>query len=188
MHSRRSVPAYAFAVTLALLLLTAVDPYSGAFAAPRYELASAAWASEAEQKLGVTQSEFNASARDGYSATAKPKPVVPVWTPPAAAIPDPGTAQAYARARLASMGMGDDQYACLFNLFAKESGWRVNAHNKSSGAYGIPQALPGSKMATAGADWETNAETQVNWGIGYVMGRYGTPCGAWNHSVTSGWY
>jgi hypothetical protein len=64
----------------------------------------------------------------------------------------------------------------------------VYAYNASSGAYGIPQALPGSKMATAGADWETNAATQINWGLGYVNGRYGSPCGAWAHSESAGWY
>jgi hypothetical protein len=89
---------------------------------------------------------------------------------------------------LASRGMGESEYACLFALWAKESGWRVNAHNKSSGAYGIPQALPGSKMATVGADWETSAATQITWGLAYITGRYGTPCGAWAKSQTSGWY
>ena len=62
------------------------------------------------------------------------------------------------------------------------------ATSASSGAYGIPQALPGSKMATAGADWETNAGTQIEWGLGYIQGRYATPCGAWAHSQDVGWY
>jgi SLT domain-containing protein len=74
----------------------------------------------------------------------------------------------------ANYGWGDDQFACLVSLWNKESGWRVNAAN-SSGAYGIPQALPGSKMASAGADWETNPATQIAWGMGYIAGRYGTP-------------
>ncbi|MCY7287980.1 MAG: G5 domain-containing protein, partial [Cryobacterium sp.] len=73
-------------------------------------------------------------------------------------------------------------------LWNKESGWRVNAENSSSGAYGIPQALPGSKMATAGDDWQTNPATQIQWGLGYISGRYGTPCGAWAHSSDVGWY
>jgi hypothetical protein len=73
-------------------------------------------------------------------------------------------------------------------LWNKESGWRVNAYNSGSGAYGIPQALPGSKMASAGADWQTNAATQIKWGLGYIKGRYGTPCGAWGHSQSVGWY
>jgi hypothetical protein len=85
-------------------------------------------------------------------------------------------------------GYGSNQFDCFNNIIMRESMWRVNATNPSSGAYGIPQALPGSKMATAGADWETNAGTQIEWGLGYVQGRYGTPCGAWAHSQESGWY
>ena len=85
-------------------------------------------------------------------------------------------------------GWGDDQYSCLYNLWQRESNWNVYAQNRSSGAYGIPQALPGSKMATAGADWQTNPVTQISWGLGYIAGRYGTPCGAWGHSQSVGWY
>lgn len=107
---------------------------------------------------------------------------------PRAAAPDPGSAQAIARDMLAARGMGDDQYACLYNLWMRESNWNMYAQNPSSGAYGIPQALPGSKMASAGADWQTNAVTQITWGIGYIEGRYGTPCGAWGHSQAVGWY
>jgi hypothetical protein len=73
-------------------------------------------------------------------------------------------------------------------LWNKESHWNVYAHNVRSGAYGIPQALPGDKMATAGADWATNPATQITWGLGYIGGRYGTPCGAWGHSQAKGWY
>jgi hypothetical protein len=64
----------------------------------------------------------------------------------------------------------------------------VNAQNKSSGAYGIPQALPGSKMASAGADWQTNPATQITWGLGYISARYGTPCAAYAHLQSSNWY
>lgn len=107
---------------------------------------------------------------------------------PRAAAPDPGSAQAFARDLLQSKGWGDDQYACLYNLWMRESNWNVYAQNSSSGAYGIPQALPGSKMASAGSDWQTNPETQIRWGVGYIEGRYGTPCGAWAHSEAVGWY
>ena len=58
----------------------------------------------------------------------------------------------------------------------------------SSGAYGIPQALPGSKMASAGSDWRTNPKTQIKWGLGYISGRYGDPCGAWSHFLRKNWY
>ena len=74
--------------------------------------------------------------------------------------------------RVSSYGWGSDQFRCLDLLWTRESGWRADAYNASSGAYGIPQALPGSKMATAGADWETNAGTQIEWGLGYIQGRY----------------
>ncbi|MCC2031111.1 lytic transglycosylase domain-containing protein [Microbacterium allomyrinae] len=100
----------------------------------------------------------------------------------------PADAQATARVMIGNYGWGDDQFACLVSLWNKESGWNYAAHNRSSGAYGIPQALPGSKMASAGADWQTNAATQISWGLGYISGRYGTPCGAWGHSQSTGWY
>ncbi|MGC5222531.1 hypothetical protein ACPW96_08005 [Micromonospora sp. DT81.3] len=102
----------------------------------------------------------------------------------------PAGAQATARSMAAAnYGWGDDQFSsCLVPLWNKESGWNYRAYNASSGAFGIPQALPGSKMASAGADWQTNAATQVAWGLGYIAGRYGTPCGAWAHSQSVGWY
>ena len=85
-------------------------------------------------------------------------------------------------------GWGGDQFQCLDKLWQKESGWSYTAYNASSGATGIPQSLPGSKMATAGADWQTNAVTQITWGLGYIKGAYGTPCSAWSHSQSMNWY
>ena len=85
-------------------------------------------------------------------------------------------------------GWTGDQWACLDNLWARESGWSHTAGNKTSGAYGIPQALPGSKMAVYGADWQTNPATQITWGLAYISGRYGTPCGAWGHFTAKNWY
>jgi hypothetical protein len=85
-------------------------------------------------------------------------------------------------------GFKIDQFPCLDKLFKKESGWNYRAANHSSGAYGIPQALPGSKMAKFGDDWKTNPATQIKWGLDYIEGRYDTPCGAWSHSESSGWY
>lgn len=100
----------------------------------------------------------------------------------------PADAQATARSMIGGYGWGDDQFSCLVSLWNKESGWNYQAYNRSSGAYGIPQALPGSKMGSAGADWQTNPATQIAWGLGYISGRYGTPCGAWGHSQSTGWY
>ena len=80
------------------------------------------------------------------------------------------------------------QYTCLVKLWHRESGWSQTSHNRRSGAHGIPQALPGSKMAKAGPNWRTNPATQIKWGLGYVNNRYGTPCGAWKHFQRRGWY
>lgn len=100
----------------------------------------------------------------------------------------PGEAKALAKSMVAERGMGADQYACLEKLWTRESGWRVKAANSSSGAYGIAQALPGTKMASIAPDWRTNAKTQIIWGLGYVKARYGTPCGAWSAFQAKGWY
>lgn len=101
----------------------------------------------------------------------------------------PEGAQATAREMAASdYGWGDDQFSCLSNLWQKESGWSYTAENASSGAYGIPQALPGSKMATIADDWRTNAATQIAWGLSYIDRSYGTPCAAWSHSQSVNWY
>jgi hypothetical protein len=97
-----------------------------------------------------------------------------------------GSARAIARSQLAARGWSD-QFGCLDRLWQRESGWRVSASN-ASGAYGIPQALPGSKMASAGDDWRTNPATQIRWGLGYIGSRYGGPCAAWSHSQSTGWY
>ncbi len=108
--------------------------------------------------------------------------------PPPGVVVDRAGAKAYAASRLPSYGWGSDQFRCLDLLWTRESGWRADAYNRSSGAYGIPQSLPGSKMASAGADWRTNAATQINWGLGYIDARYGSPCGAWAHSEAYNWY
>ena len=100
----------------------------------------------------------------------------------------PSEARDYARGALGGYGWGDDQFSCLVSLWNRESGWRADALNPWSGAYGIPQALPGEKMAAAGLDWRTNAATQITWGLSYIKSRYGSPCGAWAHSESTGWY
>jgi hypothetical protein len=89
---------------------------------------------------------------------------------------------------LGSYGWSSSQFSCLDPLWNQESGWNVYATNPSSHAYGIPQALPGSKMASAGPDWQTDAATQIRWGLGYIKGSYGSPCGAWAHEQADGWY
>lgn len=85
-------------------------------------------------------------------------------------------------------GWDAQEFACLDPLWNAESGWNHRAHNRSSGAYGIPQSLPGSKMQSAGSDWQTNPQTQIRWGLSYIKQRYETPCGAWNHFQRKRWY
>jgi hypothetical protein len=99
-----------------------------------------------------------------------------------------GTPQQIAAAMLSQYGWSSDQMSCLQPLWQRESNWQVTATNASSGAFGIPQALPASKMASAGSDWQTSAYTQIKWGLGYIQQVYGSPCGAWNHEMASGWY
>ncbi|HET6826660.1 MAG TPA: hypothetical protein VFH64_12090 [Amnibacterium sp.] len=90
----------------------------------------------------------------------------------------PAGAQSSAQGRMGAYGWDSSQFDCLVRLWNIESGWEWDAYNTSSGAYGIPQALPGDKMASAGGDWRTSSATQIDWGLGYIQGRYGTPCGA----------
>lgn len=187
-HSR-SLPIFASFASLAFVLVSVVDP-TGAIAATAATttIAPASEDSGPAQQLSVAGGFTNSIARDEFttSVIAPPKPAT--LAAPAAGTPDPGSAQAIARDMLIARGWGDDEYSCLVALWSKESGWNVYAHNGSSGAYGIPQALPGEKMASAGADWATNPATQITWGLGYISGRYGTPCGAWSTSQAQGWY
>lgn len=81
-----------------------------------------------------------------------------------------------------------DQFQCFSNIVNHESSWNYRASNPSSGAYGLVQALPGSKMSSAGADWQTNPATQIKWGLSYMDGRYGSPCGAWSFWQANHWY
>ena len=105
----------------------------------------------------------------------------------AAAAVRPGTNRALGKQMAAARGWGDAQFVCLDQLWTRESGWSQRASN-ASGAYGIPQAMPGGKMASAGSDWATNPRTQIAWGLSYIGGRYGTPCGAWSAFQSKGWY
>jgi len=113
-----------------------------------------------------------------------------LWQVSQSITPDPAAAQAYARSQLGAHGWGSDQWGCLYDLWTHESGWRVNAYNPSSAAYGIPQAWPGQKMALYGSDWMTSYVTQINWGLAYIKSSYGSPCAAWSFEMshTPNWY
>ena len=101
---------------------------------------------------------------------------------------NPTEAQAIGKEMMLAAGFGEDQWGCLYNLWMRESGWRTTAGNVSSGAYGIPQSLPASNMAAFGGDYLTNPRTQIAWGLSYIKGRYGTPCGGWSAFQAKGWY
>jgi uncharacterized protein YabE (DUF348 family) len=115
--------------------------------------------------------------------SAPPSGLVAACPPPSSGTASQVQAQDIARCMLAKQG-DSDQFTCLANIWDNESGWRVTAGN-ASGAYGIPQALPGWKM---GDGWQTNASVQINWGLGYIAARYGTPCGAWSFWQAHHWY
>jgi hypothetical protein len=135
---------------------------------------------EAEAKAAA---ERAAAAKKSSRSSARTAPAAPAAAPVASGSPrEIGLQMVLAR------GWSEAQFACLDKLYMKESGWNPNAHNRSSGAHGIPQALPGSKMASHGSDWQTNPATQIAWGLDYIAGRYGDPCGAWSHSQAKNWY
>lgn len=92
------------------------------------------------------------------------------------------------QALMPQYGMSPSQFGCIDQIWTQESNWNVHADNPNSSAYGIPQALPGSKMSSAGPDWANNAETQIRWGLGYIKARYGSPCSAAAFKSAHGWY
>ena len=129
-----------------------------------------------------------AAAAAQPTTTAQPRTTAQPGSSPTAATVAAGSPQQIAEAMLGSFGWSSSQFSCLDPLWAHESGWSVTAYNAGSGAYGIPQALPGSRMASAGPDWQTNAATQIRWGLEYIKSTYGSPCAAWDHEQATGWY
>ncbi len=146
--------------------------------------AAAVQAAAVQAQAAATQAQADRLAQEQAAAAraSRSRSVAPVPAPAAS-----GDPRAIAQAMLNARGQGS-QFSCLDQLWNRESGWSLTASNASSGAYGIPQSLPGSKMASAGADWQTNAATQITWGLSYIADRYGSPCAAWGHSQSSGWY
>ncbi|MGO4299680.1 coiled-coil domain-containing protein [Leifsonia sp. RAF41] len=138
-----------------------------------------------EQQYAAGQAAAAAAA-----AAANPGGGSDGFAPPPGMVVDPAGAQAYAASRLGAYGWDGGQMPCLIKLWNHESGWRADAYNTSSGAYGIPQAWPASKLASAGADWMTNQNTQVNWGLDYINRAYGSPCAAWTFEMSHdpNWY
>jgi hypothetical protein len=144
----------------------------------------------AARQAAVRQAIARERARKAAQARAARQQQQAATAPAAATQPATasGSPQQIAQGMLGSYGWSASQFSCLQPLWNAESGWNVSASNTSSGAYGIPQALPGSKMASAGADWQTDAATQIRWGLGYIRSVYGSPCGAWSHEQAYGWY
>ncbi|MFC4113724.1 lytic transglycosylase domain-containing protein [Nonomuraea zeae] len=121
-----------------------------------------------------------------------PAPIkVRTWTTsaqPKVPIVGPSRNKQIALGQVVQRAWNFQEFRCLDNLWTRESNWNHRALNHSSGAYGIPQALPAGKMRGAGPDWKSNPETQIRWGLAYIKGRYGRPCGAWGHWRSHNWY
>jgi hypothetical protein len=165
--------------------------------APAPDLAPAA-AATSTTSSAQTAGAVAATAAARVVATSAPRPraAAPVVrkVAPRAVVPfrfgSPAYSQWWARRLMATRysWRSSGQFQCLVQLWNRESHWNYRSHNRSSGAHGIPQALPGAKMARVGRDWRTNPVTQIRWGLGYIKGAYGSPCGAWGHWRSHGWY
>jgi hypothetical protein len=158
-------------------------------AAAKTAAAKAAAAKAAAAKAAQQQAAQQAAQQQATQQQAAQQQAAQPTTAqqPAASAPS-GSPQQIAEQMLSQFGWSSGQFSCLQPLWALESGWNVYASNPSSGAYGIPQALPGSKMASAGPDWQSDAATQIRWGLTYIQGTYGSPCAAWSHEEADGWY
>ncbi|MDP5226137.1 MULTISPECIES: lytic transglycosylase domain-containing protein [Arthrobacter] len=149
------------------------------------ELAREQAAAAAAAAAAAQQNSGTGGGGGGGAVVDPPSVLVP---PAGGGLNDPAAAQAYAAGQLGAYGWGQDQFRCLQLLWTQESSWMTTATNPSSDAYGIAQALPAGKYASAGSDWLTNYRTQITWGLGYIRDRYGSPCNAWGHEISFNWY
>ena len=174
-----------FIFVAGFVMVTTIDPYSGNFASADSSLVLESVDTEYQSLVlvNVAQTQFQRGGFELVNGATKVKMFVQN-----APIPDSGSAKDFALQQVREKGWEYEQYSCLVKLWERESNWRWNALNKSSGAYGIPQSWPANKMASAGADWQTNPETQIRWGIRYINGRYKSPCAALAHSDEHNWY
>ncbi|HWL59773.1 MAG TPA: lytic transglycosylase domain-containing protein [Microbacteriaceae bacterium] len=186
-HGLRVLPLFATLAVAGLVSAAAIAPSTTMSSSAAAVTSGAAVTQDVGGLAGLASI---AGAREHFTSEAAPPPPPPVQvrTAPAAGIPDPGTARAIGLQMTLDRGWPASEFDCLAALWDRESRWDVYAFNASSGAYGIPQALPGDKMASHGADWQTNPATQISWGLSYIGGRYGSPCGAWDFSNRNGWY
>ena len=158
-------------------------------AAAKAAAAKAAAAKAASAKAAVAKAAAQQAAQEqaAQQQATQQQAAQQTTAQPATSAPS-GSPQQIAEQMLSQFGWSSSQFSCLQPLWALESGWNIYASNPSSGAYGIPQALPGSKMASAGPDWQGDAATQIRWGLSYIQGTYGSPCAAWSHEEADGWY
>ena len=203
-----------FSVAAAFVGLFALQPRTAPIANASDYFAPSNSVTASTSQSAVTGAAASAGiSRDGYTVTQPPAPepvVAPVavkgnapvsaspgassaagcaaLTVPQPGPPESGTPKDMGYQAVLAHGWDIQQYYYLLALWNRESGWNPSANNASSGAYGIPQALPGSKMAAFGDDWQSNPATQIAWGLSYIVGRYGTPCDAWASSEERGWY
>jgi hypothetical protein len=167
------------AATAAVAKAAAQKAAAAKAAAAKAAAAKAAAAKAAAQQAAQEQAAQQQATQQqaAQQTTAQPATSAPSGSP-----------QQIAEQMLSQFGWSSSQFSCLQPLWALESGWNIYASNPGSGAYGIPQALPGSKMASAGPDWQSDAATQIRWGLTYIQGTYGSPCAAWSHEEADGWY
>lgn len=154
--------------------------------AAQTEMKTAALVAETDQLRASLAAAQEKKAADDAAELAAEQAAAAAAALAAANTPD-GARETARQMAASRYGWGEDQFQCLNSLWQKESSWNYEAYNPS-GATGIPQALPGGKMASAGSDWADNAATQIAWGLGYISSVYGTPCSAWGHSQATNWY
>ncbi|MFJ5885877.1 lytic transglycosylase domain-containing protein [Kitasatospora cineracea] len=164
---------------------------ASASAAAASASASASASAEAAAKAKASaEAKARASASASAAARAQQRPSLSASPSPSAGSSGSGSSSAYSGTpqQIAAQIVPAGQLQCFSNIVERESSWNVHATNSSSGAYGLMQALPGSKMASAGADWRDNPATQIKWGLAYMNETYGSPCAAWSFWQAHNWY
>jgi hypothetical protein len=185
--SRKSVKSPKLIAAFAASAIASAAAVAGSLAGPGSAgtpTAAAHTTTHAAQASTVTSLGNQRLAVASHAPRSVPVPI----TLTAAAITQRQAALRTAQKMLGHFGWGHRQWAPLYKLWNRESSWNKYARNPYSGAYGIPQAVPGSKMGTAGPDWRTNATTQIRWGMRYIKSVYGYPRRAWYHELAYGWY
>ncbi|MFG1682974.1 lytic transglycosylase domain-containing protein [Nonomuraea sp. NPDC049269] len=173
MDSNRAL-RYTFITLTVLTAVTGPSTLAGAASEPRiFELRTA--------KPRIYEGSWHAPVIKTRTWTTAAKPKIKAATRKT-------SSKGFALHQVVQRAWSYQEFRCLDNLWTRESNWNHRAYNSSSGAYGIPQALPGGKMRGAGPDWKSNPETQIRWGLAYIKGRYGRPCGAWGHFRSHNWY